>query len=126
HYGNTFAVRALDHGVVGDLQLPANQIQSQIFDVEDIGGIALRIAAKKQIGSIGSAANQIIPAIDLQIETAAATSDLRKAVVRITTLRNFADAKVDFLRIRRFTVDCEVQLQVIQVGLAPTVRPPEI
>ncbi len=33
HYGNTFAVRALNHGVVGNLQLPANQIQSEIFSI---------------------------------------------------------------------------------------------
>src|SRR5690349_13637742 len=88
HDGNPLTVGALEQAVVSNFQLPANEVQSQIFDVQDIGRIALRVAPEEQIGGIGGAANEIIAAVDLQVEASAATADLRKAVVRIATLRN--------------------------------------
>ena len=80
HDRHTFAIGSLQHRVIRNLQLPADQIQSKIFHILHDGRVALGIVAKQQVRAIHAATNQIIPAIYLQIKVAACPNR-RKALI---------------------------------------------
>ena len=98
HDWHAFAIGPVDHGVVGDLQLPAKQVETEILGVTHDGRIAHWIISEEQIGRIDAAANQIVPAVDLQIEVTA-RANFRKARVGITPLGDLANTEIDRLRV---------------------------
>ena len=127
HDRHAFAIGLFDHGVVGNLQLPAQQVKAKIFGVVHDGRVPLRVPLEQQVGRVHAAADQVIASVDLQVEVAAG-ADVGKAVVRIAGLRDVANAEIDGLRVRylSFVIDFEVQFQMIEFCLAPLVRPPQI
>ena len=127
HDRHAFAIGPFDHGVVGDLQLPAQQVKAEILGVMHDGRVPLRVVPEQQIGRVHAAADQVISSVHLQVEVAAG-ADVGKAVVRIAGLRDLANTEIDRLRIGylSFFVGFEVQLQMIEFRFAPLVRPPQI
>src|ERR1700730_3223273 len=126
HDRDTFSIGSLNHGFIGDLEFPSDEVQSQILDVADRGRIAVRVVLEKEIRSVGGATNEVIAAVDLQIKIASAAANLRKAVVLIAGLCDLANAKIDFLRVGSLALRNEIQLQVIEVRFAPAIRPPQL
>src|ERR1700719_1302519 len=115
HDRDTFSIGPLNHAVVGDLEFPSNEVQSEILDVADHGRVPLGIVLEKEIRSVGGATNEVIAAVDLQIKIASAAANLRKAVVLIAGLCDLANAKIDFLRVGSLALRNEIQLQMIEV-----------
>ncbi len=127
HDRHAFVVRPFDHGVVGDLQFPAQQVQAEIFGVAHDVRVPLRVVAEEQVGRVHAAANQVIAAIDFQVEIAAGP-DVRKTVVRIAGLRNLANAEVDRLGVRHLglVVSFEFEFEMVEFRFSPLIRPPQI
>ena len=69
--------------------------------------------------------NGIISAVYLEIEVTP-RSNLGEAVIGIAFLRNGSNAEVDCLSIGRFVIDDEIELQTIEVGLAPLEGSPQV
>src|ERR1700687_533210 len=126
HDRDTFSIGSLNHGFISDLEFPSNEVQSEILDVADHGSIAFGIVLEKEIRGVGRAANEVIAAVDLQIKIASAAANVRKAVVLIAGLGDLANAKIDFLGVGSLALGNEIYLQVIEVRLAPAVRPPQL
>ena len=127
HDRHAFTIGPFDHGVVGDLQLPAQQVKAKILGVVHDVRVPLRVVPEEQVGRVHAAADQVIASVNLQVEVAAG-ADVGKAVVRIAGLGNLANAEIDRLRIGNvsFVVGLEVQFQMIELRLSPLVRPPQI
>src|SRR5215472_3778075 len=117
--------RPIDDAFVGNLRFPAQEIQAQIFHVPDDLGIMLRVVPVEQVGRINAAADEIVPAVDLKIKTAA-FANLGKAVIGVAGLGDLADPKLDVLLVRNLVSDSKVELEVIQVRLSPLIGPPQV
>ncbi len=126
HDRDTFPISAFNHGLVCNLQLPSNEIQSKILDVAHHGSVAVGVILKKEIWSVGRTADQVVAAINLQIKIASAAANFRKAGVLIAGLRDLANAEVNLLSVRTLAIQYDIHFQVIQVRLTPAVRPPQI
>src|SRR5215471_8167630 len=97
HDGNAFAIGAVDHGFIRDLQLPTHEIEAEVLYVTDMVGIALRIVFEEKIGCVIGSANQVVTSIYLHIEVPATCSDIREAFIIVAALNNFANAEINFL-----------------------------
>ena len=58
--------------VAGELALQPNHVQPEVLHVPQDGGLAVRVVREQQVGRVGRTAHQEVPAVDLQIEVAAA------------------------------------------------------
>src|ERR1700730_520221 len=125
HHRQAFAVGEVDHGVVGDLGLPANQVQTEILYVTDRRQVSLGIILEEQIRRIDAAPNKIARDINPEVEVPAG-ADRREIVVTIPARSDLANTEIDRLRVGSFLVDLEVQPQMIEIRRTPKVGPPEV
>src|SRR5438094_292053 len=98
HDWHAFAISAVDHGIVCNLQLPAKQVQTEILSIMHDGGVSLGLVPEEEIGRVDATSDQIVPAVYLQVEVAPG-SDLRNAVICVACLRNFANTEIYRLRV---------------------------
>ena len=125
HYRYSCAIGPLNHAVVGNFRFPSNQVQAQIFDVLHDCRVALGVTSKQEIGAVDATVNWVISAVNLEIEVTA-RSNVGKAVIGIAFLRNSANAEIDCLSIGKLVIDDEIELQTIEIGLAPLQGPPQV
>ena len=125
HQRDAHLVGHLDDAFAGELALQSQHVQAEILDVAQRGGIACGIVGEQQVGRVRRTANQEVPAVDLQIE-AAAGAEFRELVVLIAMLCDGADSEPLMVGVGGPVELAEFQLQVVEVGLAEGVRPPEV
>ena len=65
HDRNALTVGELDHGIVGNFGLPADEIQAEVFYVPNCCRITRRVILEEQIRRVDASPNQVIPPIDL-------------------------------------------------------------
>jgi hypothetical protein len=99
HNRDTFAIRPIDHRIVRDFEFPTEGVQPKVLDITEDGTVPFGIVLEQKIGGIYITANQVIAAIDLEIEIPPTTADSGDAVVLVTTLRDLANAEIRFLGI---------------------------
>ncbi len=125
HQRDAHLVGHLRDVIAGELALESNHVEPEVFHVTQDRGVAVGVVRVQQVGRVRGAADQEVLAVDLQIEVSA-LAEFGELLVLIAVLLDGADAEPQMAGVDRPVVLPELQLQVVEVGLAEGVGPPQV
>ena len=125
HQRNAHLVGHFDEPCRGDLGLQPQHVQAEVLGVAQDGRVAVRVVLVEQVRGVGRPADQEVLAVDLQVEVPAG-AQAGEAVVAVAALGDRPDAEAQRADLGDRSVLHELQAQVVQVGAAHRVGPPQI